>query len=264
MDRTPLQLAMRETQTVFTSPRALVIMAAAILVLGLSGPFDTYSSFNTAERLVYWGAVVLLTYGVGQAVAMYLLAALAPSLAVLPARIGLAALICSVPVTLIVIAINRVAFGVWTGSIDPLQLWAYCLAISLAVVTVISLFGFGQQAAPAPGAVAPPPPPAPGSPLLERIPHPLRGRLVALTVEDHYVEVITEKGKALVLMRLADAMRETGATEGLQIHRSHWVAKAAVVRLLRADGKVLVELSNGLRLPVSRSYQPAVRALGLG
>jgi len=65
-------------------------------------------------------------------------------------------------------------------------------------------------------------------------------------------------------MRLADAMRETGAIPGLQIHRSHWVARDAVVRTHRADGKLLLELSNGMRLPVSRGFLPQVREAGLG
>ena len=82
-------------------------------------------------------------------------------------------------------------------------------------------------------------------------------------VEDHYVDIVTDKGKTLVLMRLADAMREAAAIPGLQIHRSHWVARDAVVRTQRADGKLSLELSNGLRLPVSRGFLPAVKEAGL-
>jgi DNA-binding LytR/AlgR family response regulator len=67
----------------------------------------------------------------------------------------------------------------------------------------------------------------------------------------------------VVLMRLADAIRETGDVPGLQIHRSHWVATSAVVKAHRSEGKVTLELSNGMRLPVSRGYLPAVREAGL-
>jgi DNA-binding LytR/AlgR family response regulator len=90
-----------------------------------------------------------------------------------------------------------------------------------------------------------------------------RGKLLALIVEDHYVDIVTDRGKALVLMRLADAMREAGTVAGLQIHRSHWVALDAVVKAHRSDGKLILELSNGLRLPVSRGYLPAVKEAGL-
>ena len=101
------------------------------------------------------------------------------------------------------------------------------------------------------------------APILARVPLPQRGRLLALVVEDHYVDIVTDKGKALVLMRLADAMRETGAVTGLQIHRSHWVARDAVVRAQRNEGKLSLELSNGMRLPVSRGFLQAVKQAGL-
>ncbi|RYE08124.1 MAG: LytTR family transcriptional regulator [Hyphomicrobiales bacterium] len=55
----------------------------------------------------------------------------------------------------------------------------------------------------------------------------------------------------------------TGEIEGLQIHRSHWVARDAVVKAVRAEGKLLVELSNGMRLPVSRGFAAKAKAAGL-
>lgn len=82
-------------------------------------------------------------------------------------------------------------------------------------------------------------------------------------VDDHYVEVLTERGKTLVLLRLSDAIRETVGVPGVQIHRSHWVALAAVSRVVRSDGKVFAELPNGLRLPVSRGYADAAKAAGI-
>ena len=77
------------------------------------------------------------------------------------------------------------------------------------------------------------------------------------------VEVTTSRGRELVLMRLLDAIAEAEGVPGWQIHRSHWVAKAAVVKVHRAEGKVALELSNGLRLPVSRGFLPQIRAAGL-
>jgi DNA-binding LytR/AlgR family response regulator len=100
-------------------------------------------------------------------------------------------------------------------------------------------------------------------PILERVSLPQRGRLIALIVEDHYVDIVTDKGRTLVLMRLADAIREAAPVPGLQVHRSHWVALAAVAKTLRSEGKVLLELSNGMKLPVSRGYLPAARDAGL-
>ena len=129
------------------------------------------------------------------------------------------------------------------------------LTLALATVTEV-MAGATPTTATAATEVMPPA-------ILERVPLPQRGLLLALVVEDHYVDIVTDRGKTLVLMRLADAIREAASVPGLQIHRSHWVATGAVVRAHRSEGKVLLELSNGLRLPISRGYLPAAKDAGL-
>jgi DNA-binding LytR/AlgR family response regulator len=101
------------------------------------------------------------------------------------------------------------------------------------------------------------------APLLARLPHRLRGRLLYLSMQDHYVDVHTDKGSALVLMRLADAIRETGTAAGLQIHRSHWAALDAIEGSSRQDGKLFLRMADGALLPVSRSAQGRVKAAGI-
>ena len=98
--------------------------------------------------------------------------------------------------------------------------------------------------------------------LLERLPRPLRGPLWRISVADHYVEVTTDKGSSLVLMRLSDAIKEVAPTAGLQVHRSHWVALDAVRRGTRQNGRPALELVDGSVVPVSRTYLVAVRAAG--
>ncbi len=41
-----------------------------------------------------------------------------------------------------------------------------------------------------------------------------RGRLMALSVEDRYMRIMMSKGADVVLLRLSDAMRETGDVSG--------------------------------------------------
>lgn len=111
----------------------------------------------------------------------------------------------------------------------------------------------------APAVPATPPP----SPFLDRIPPRLGRDLLALEMEDHYVRVHTGAGSDLVLMRLRDAIAALGGIDGLQVHRSYWVAAAAVDGVERKpDGKLTLRLRNGLRVPVSRSHVAAVRAAG--
>ena len=260
MDVEPLQLALREVQVQFASRRVLAAMAAVVVVLGLSGPFGTYAEFGVAQRLVYWFAVVALTYAIGHFTSALALLLIGERIVGRRWRLLAAGIICGVPVTAIVLLINAVAFNGQPG-IDPLLLWLYCTAIVIAVQFVLgALLPRAPAASTASaGTSTAPRPPA----ILERVPHPQRGRLLALSVRDHYVEVITEKGRSLVLMRLSDAMRETGPVRGLQIHRSHWVALDAVERVVKAGGKVAVELPGGVRLPVSRGFLPEARQAGL-
>jgi DNA-binding LytR/AlgR family response regulator len=266
----PLQLALREMQGVFTARLTRFGLIGAIVVLGISGPFGTFEAFQVGQRLVYWAATVGLTYVVGRGSATFCIEILRPHIAQRWPRLIVAALLTSLPVTMIVIAIDSIAY--W--HLEPrnwLNMWFYVALIVLAVVG--AMVGFRQQlrrdveaaaAAPVPaGPASPDPSPNPMAPILARVPLPQRGRLLALVVEDHYVDIVTDKGKALVLMRLADAMRETGEVAGLQIHRSHWVARDAVVRAQRSEGKLSLELSNGMRLPVSRGFLPAVKQAGL-
>ena len=64
-------------------------------------------------------------------------------------------------------------------------------------------------------------------------------------------------------MRFADAIRETDGVNGLQIHRSHWVALDAVAGTHRHNGRLFLAMQDGTRLPVSRSRAEEVRGAGL-
>ncbi len=105
--------------------------------------------------------------------------------------------------------------------------------------------------------------PIPAQRLMNRLERPLRGRLIRLQVRDHYVDVVTDKGTASLLMRLADAIAETEGVDGLRVHRSHWVALAAVRGQIRAKGKPVLVMEDGAQVPVSRANAAQVQALGL-
>jgi LytTr DNA-binding domain len=86
--------------------------------------------------------------------------------------------------------------------------------------------------------------------------------VLCLQMEDHYVRVHTAAGSRLVLATLNQAVAAVEKTEGLQVHRSWWVARKAVVRAV-ADGRNLrLQLVNGVTAPVARSAVATVRAAG--
>ena len=274
MNRRPLQLALREMHAVSTARYQRIGMFLATMLLGVSGPFGTFQSFNLGQRLAYWACTVVACYLIGQGAATFFIEILRPQIAQKWPRLIVAGLLASLPVTAAVLLINGIAYQ-HVELRESLTIWLYVtiatLIVVIALVSIDELIA-GARATEGPAAAVagasvpavPESPPPPIPPILERVPLPQRGRLLALTVEDHYVDIVTDKGKVLVLMRLADAIREASGIDGLQIHRSHWVATGAVVKSHRADGKLSLELSNGMRLPVSRGFLSSVKAAGLG
>ena len=117
-----------------------------------------------------------------------------------------------------------------------------------------------HAAAEAPETSAAPPTLGPG--LAERLPARLGVEVIALEMEDHYVRAHTAKGSDLVLMPMKDAIAELAGVEGMQVHRSWWVAKAAVVQAVSEGRNISLRLSNGLDAPVSRASVARLRAAG--
>jgi hypothetical protein len=274
VNRNALQLALREMQAASTNRFSRIGMILVTVLLAVSGPFGTFQSFNLGQRFGYWAVMVVAGNLVGQAAATYFLEVLREQITQRWPRVIVSGLLASLPVSIVVLVVNGVAYQ-HVDVESSLMIWLYATIVTLAIVVMFVTLSelmrspapvSPETAAPPPAAapVRPEPSPAPPPPaILERVPLPQRGKLIALIVEDHYVDIVTDKGKTLVLMRLADAIREAAPVPGLQIHRSHWVALDAVLRTQRSEGKVLLELANGMKLPVSRGYLPAAKEAGL-
>jgi hypothetical protein len=88
------------------------------------------------------------------------------------------------------------------------------------------------------------------------------GAAICLQTEDNYVRVHRRQGSTLELMPLHEAIARFGQTDGLQVHRSWWVAAAAVEGAERDVRNWRLRLVNGLRVPVARNRVIEVRARG--
>ena len=98
--------------------------------------------------------------------------------------------------------------------------------------------------------------------LRARLPPHLDAVIIALKAEDHYVRVYTEKGDTLVHYRFRDAVQDLRGVDGLQVHRSYWVRRSAITRRsVKANNHVL-QVGNDLSIPISRSFQRALDAIG--
>lgn len=277
-----LQFTLRRMQALITAPRFWGVIVAVSIVLGVAGPFGTFEHLALAPRFAYWFAMALATFLAGYLSIGLLLHLLLGDVGIKPIRIALAGLTAGLPVTAVVVLLNRAIFeDPATATGDILTLYVNCSLIAAAITVLFGLVDSSQPTPQTTGAASPTVPPSPvAAPdeqpaalppslakvrpkLLDRLPAHLRGGVTYLSMQDHYVDVHTEKGSTLVLMRLADAIAETEGVPGLRIHRSHWVALDAVAGSLRKDGRLFVRMTDDALLPVSRSCLDAVRAAGL-
>lgn len=266
-----LQFTLRRLQAVVFAPRFWAVMLIAAVMLGVAGPFGTMDRMPLLPRLAYWLAIALTTFLAGYLAIGLMVHTLLGDVGTRPVRLAIAGFAAGVPVTAIVLTFNHFLFGDPVGSTaEILGFYIDCSLISAALSLLFGLVDMRTEA------VDPEQPEVPGETtlsglapaaerpaILERLPAHLRGRLLYMSMQDHYVDVHTDRGGALVLMRLADAISEARGTDGLQVHRSHWVARDAVAGTERKDGRLSLRLSDGNLVPVSRTYLSAVREAGL-
>jgi hypothetical protein len=227
--------------------RVWAVLAVGILLFALAGPFGSFGVLGFPMRLAMW-AVVGLTAFLAGVLGFFGTLALLPRHAL---QGWVAALVASVPVTLTALMVDNLFVAVPVTLERAVTDWLHLTPFVLALCWLLSQTPAARQSREALAVPAAPP-------LLDRLRPGLGRQLVSLTARDHYVEVVTEAGRDLILYRFADAMAQL-QSEGAQIHRSHWVAARAVVGRERQGGKLWVILRDGSRLPVSRSY-----AQGLG
>ena len=219
----------------------------------VSGPFGSGVGMSLAGRALFWPLVIGTGILIGAAIRVFLRHRLrlrnpwgeAFALA------ALSALILSWPFYMLTVWLAHdtelPGFGV------P-HMASYIFGLSIA----ISVLRYWLE--PKRGSAGSKPPEIPR--LVMRLAPELRSPLLRLAVRDHYVDVVTQTGKASVLMRLADAISEAEDVPGMRVHRSHWVARAGVVGVIRDKGKVQLLMQDNARIPVSRTYLGAVEAAG--
>lgn len=233
--------------------RGLAVALVAGLFLTFSGAFGTNEAPLPA-RLAYWMTLMVVGYLWGAFVVRVFLHERRRT-GNMWIDAGLSALVMSVPLTVVVWAATHFMFN---SDIPFSRLWMLfgpVLLVSLALTAINMLIESRRDAMTAAG----PNPPK----FLERLPLKLRGGDVwAVEAEDHYLRLHTSKGQDLILMRLADAVAELEGIEGAQVHRSWWVARAAITDAKRGDGRATLTLKDGAEVPVSRTYAGLLRERG--
>lgn len=237
--------------------RGLGLALAGAVVLALTGAFGM-GQVPLWFRLAYWIPIILLgaVWGhlCGMVVERFIDGDRRPWLM----AAALTAVI-SGPLSVMVWAITTRFFDD-DRSLDLSRLPDFLMPVALvtAVFSLLNVF-LGRtpvQTHAAPVGTAP-------ARFLDRLPPRLRGATIrAVVSEDHYLRIHTDRGSDLILMRLADALKELEGLEGAQTHRSWWVARDAVRDVARGEGRATLTLDNGLEAPVSRRYARALREAG--
>jgi hypothetical protein len=236
--------------------RGLGIAALAGVFLAAAGAFGT-SEAPAPIRFAYWIGVMFV--GASAGIVVSALVEKGGWFDDRPALQGsLIAVSLTVPLTLLIWLVSSWAFRNGRLEVEAIPMFVGPVFIVTCVMTALNYFT--QRTPPETHAALPG-----GSPprFLERLPVRLRGaEIFAVEAEDHYLRLHTSKGQDLILMRLSDAVAELEGLEGAQVHRSWWVARAAVEDARRADGRATLTLKDGARVPVSRAYAKALRTSG--
>ena len=236
--------------------RTLVVMAIVGAILAAAGGFGT-GEIPFLARLLYWLTLVFVGAILGRF----------GGRKVIPRPwwetrwvlvVVLMTLLIGLPMTLLATIgndwIKRRQLGLWhVWDVLPATL---VTTAALVVLGFVVQYRAAMQTHEAP-AGAPPPR------FWSRLPAKLAGaKLWAVEAEDHYLRLYTSKGEDLILMRLADALVELEGIEGARTHRSWWVARDALLRAERAEGRATLSLVGGLKVPVSRAYVKPLREAG--
>lgn len=252
----------------------LLVMALIGLVFGFLGPFGTYA-MPTGMRLTYWVVFILVGYVVFRPISIC--ASWLAEITNLPEWIGglMASAIAALPLGFFV------SFTIAGMRFDPdflgerfFILYLQCAMVGYGIFALMILvFGRedgdvampernGGNRAQALTPSASPPAAQTRTALHERLPTGFPTQILALGVEDHYVRVHAPDQSDMILMRLSDAIAEVSELEGLQVHRSWWVAKDAIMTSKREGRNLRLILSNGLEVPVSRSNVGKLKQTG--
>lgn len=246
--------------------QTLAVLGIGLLV-SLIGPFGSFDEMGLPIRMAFWMTVVALSWLQWLALDWLADAVAGHAFGAKPWPWwlqGVAVTLLGAALLAVEVPLLRGLLG-HHGSLPFTEFFAWIASISLLIYAGVSGIIFWAQAAarsePDKGSAVPIA--SSGEVRFQlRLPPDRRGPLICLKTEDHYLRVTTVAGETLILMRMKDAVAELADVDGRQVHRSYWVARAAVRQSWRAGRKRRLTLDNGLEVPVSDSFAPELKAAG--
>ena len=264
-----VRLGFREARARIRLRYQFLGLAAAVAVLAWLGPFDTWGRLSLPDRVAFWTLATSVNWLFGLvlgSIAGFALEWRGPL--AWAGAVAAGSAVAAVPGTAVVWLLVAAFMDYrMTGFAEIASLYSQVITLHLVLNALVTWLIYwkprpdgaaGETASTLPS----PSSEARSAPFLERIPERLGRNLLHLHMQDHYVEVHTDEGSDLLLLRFRDALRELDGLDGAQVHRSHWVARTAVAGIERRSGRIALRLVNGNRVPVSRSFAPVLRNRG--
>lgn len=78
-------------------------------------------------------------------------------------------------------------------------------------------------------------------------------KLLHIEAREHHVHMTFEDAKSRARARLSDIVAQTQDTDGMQPHRSWWIARDPAIRVERKNGRVVLRLRDDTEVPVART-----------
>jgi hypothetical protein len=166
------------------------------------------------------------------------------------------AILIAVPLTMAVIGAGMMMLGMHRPSMSGILMnFGLVVLVSMTITGIVYAISERRTHAEPADAVETYRETVPDTRFRDRLPIQFQNSVIlALESEDHYLRVHFDSGSTLILLRLSDAIAELSALDGEQTHRSWWVSRSAVSNAKRAGTKGTLTLSNGLEVPISRTY----------
>ena len=272
-----VQFAIREWSRAKSVGLQVCWFLATVGLLAYLGPFGTWASLTISDRLLFWTITVGANWVVGNVVFTSTIRSFRDRKWPAWAGLVLSALVTALPGTGTVWLVVAIYLDYQPSDVSGvIELYTKVFVLHLIIGSLVFHLidrarrqGDIAREMPVPESSTPGervddmPQAAPEAALLARLSARSRAKLLHLHMQDHYVEVNTAAGSELLLLRFRDALREVEDVNGLQVHRSHWVARDAVAGVeRRGGGRVILRLVNGTKVPVSRSFAPVLKSRG--
>ena len=242
------------------------------LEFGLIGPFGSYAA-NVFTRIVYWTGL----FWIGCIIVWPCVVAalmLGSRKGFPPLFSGVAAILfASVPLSALAAGCTYLFWPVRASSMRPLEWYGLTVVVSMPAVAGLVWLELGQgsqilarlgwrsaaQRREIAGGAPPLSLPSSGS---TPLPDHLLASALCLQMEDHHVRVHVHGRSYLHHAVMRDVMASMAEGSGLQVHRSWWVARAALRGWYKDGRSATLLLTNDLHVPVARNRLAILREQG--